>query len=160
MNLFNIIELENEIEQLASENNGEIPEDKFEALIVAQTTAVQKIENICNYVNYLEGIIDQAKKETDRITAIKKRAEKRITDIKAYLTPYVLSKEKVTAGLYTLSIRTSKAVEITDEAKIPKQYMTVKVTESPDKTAIKKAIELGEAVDGANIVENKNLQIK
>ena len=37
------------LNSLLLKNNGEIPEDKFEALIVAQTTAVQK--NRKHYVN-------------------------------------------------------------------------------------------------------------
>jgi hypothetical protein len=43
---------------------------------------------------------------------------------------------------------------------LPKQYKTVKVTETADKVAIKKALESGETVYGCRLVENVNLTIK
>jgi len=38
--------------------------------------------------------------------------------------------------------------------------MRTKITESPDKTAIKEAIKAGLKVEGAKIIVNKNIQIK
>ena len=47
-----------------------------------------------------------------------------------------------------------------DTNELPKEFKTIKVTETPDKTAIKKAIEQGQEVAGCELVENLNLQIK
>ena len=58
------------------------------------------------------------------------------------------------------SFRKSKQVVITDEDSIPPMYIKTKVENAPDKTAIKKAIEGGETVTGAQVVENQNIQIK
>ena len=46
----------------------------------------------------------------------------------------------------------SLSVQITDEASIPSQLCTVKTTTAPDKAAIRKAIEAGETIPGAELV--------
>ena len=52
------------------------------------------------------------------------------------------------------------AAQIDDEGALPSDFVTTTVTTKPDKTAIKKAIQAGQAVAGAVLVENQNLQIK
>ena len=47
-----------------------------------------------------------------------------------------------------------------EEAALPPDFVTTTVTTKPDKTAIKKAIQAGQTVSGAALVENQNLQIK
>jgi hypothetical protein len=65
------------------------------------------------------------------------------------------------AGFLKFSTRKSKQVVIDyDINDLPKQYKTVKVTETADKVAIKKAIESGQEVYGCRLVENINLAIK
>ena len=59
-----------------------------------------------------------------------------------------------------ISFRKSIQVQIDDEAALPADYVTTTVTTKPDKTAIKKAIQAGEDVTGASLVENRNIQIK
>lgn len=46
----------------------------------------------------------------------------------------------------------SVSVNITNEDDIPSQLMTVKTTTAPDKAAIKRAIEAGETIPGAELV--------
>ena len=47
-----------------------------------------------------------------------------------------------------------------DETKIPKEFIKVKTTESISKTDLGKALKNGEIIEGAELVENKTLQIK
>ena len=47
-----------------------------------------------------------------------------------------------------------------DEKALPADFVVETVTTKPDKTAIKKAIQSGQEVSGASLVENRNLQIK
>ncbi|WP_245319174.1 siphovirus Gp157 family protein [Consotaella salsifontis] len=59
---------------------------------------------------------------------------------------------KVNLAEATLSIGKGRAsVEIVDETKVPKRFM--KVTTTPDKTAIKSALDAGEKVRGAKMSE-------
>lgn len=65
------------------------------------------------------------------------------------------------AGFLKIGTRKSKQVVVEyDVNDLPKQYKSVKVTETADKVAIKKALESGETVYGCRLVENINLTIK
>ena len=59
-----------------------------------------------------------------------------------------------------ISFRSSQSVEITDENAIDKQFKTQIITTKIDKMEIKRAIKGGATVDGAELITNKNLQIK
>ena len=61
---------------------------------------------------------------------------------------------------WNLSLRKSKSVNIYDESLIDKKFIEVETKEKISKTEIKKAIEAGENVQGANIVEKNSLNIK
>ena len=43
---------------------------------------------------------------------------------------------------------------------LPKQYKTIKITETADKTAIKKVLEEGIEIKGCKLMHNDNLSIK
>lgn len=51
-------------------------------------------------------------------------------------------------------------VEIWDEAQIPDDMMRVKTVTEPDKTAIKAAIQAGQDIPGAKLVQDESLRIK
>ena len=66
-----------------------------------------------------------------------------------------------TSGFFTFSTRKSSSVEVFCDANdLPKEFKSVKVTETADKTAIKKALQSGEQIDGCAIIEKYNLSIK
>lgn len=67
---------------------------------------------------------------------------------------------KIETELGNLSLRKSKSVNIYDESLIDKKFIEIETKEKISKTEIKKAIETGENVQGANIVEKNNLNIK
>lgn len=73
---------------------------------------------------------------------------------------HMSNKKKVETGLFTISIRNSKAVNIIDETKIPLTYMDEKITYKPIKKAIKEAIEKGEVIEGAELGINESVVIK
>jgi len=70
----------------------------------------------------------------------------------------LLGKEKFETAKCKVSFRSSTVVNITDETLIPEDYMQVKKT--PMKADIKEAIKNGLIIQGAELVENKNIQIK
>jgi DNA-binding XRE family transcriptional regulator len=159
MNLYNTLELEKQIEFIAEHNEGEVEENLFQQLIEAQTQSIVQIENLCKYIRSLELGIDICKQEETRIATMRKKAENRIESIKKYLTPYVQHEGNIEAGTFKLSIRKSKRVELSDYFN-SSEYCNVKEVITPDKTAIKKAIESGIVIEGAKLVEQGNLQIK
>ena len=99
--------------------------------------------------------------EIKRLQAIKKQNDNLILRLKNNLLNAVNLFGNFEAGFLKFSTRKSKQVEVNIEPNdLPKEFKVVKVTETPDKNAIKKAIEQGQEVTGCRIVENINLQIK
>ncbi|HFH9833942.1 TPA: siphovirus Gp157 family protein [Streptococcus suis] len=68
------------------------------------------------------------------------------------------NKKKVEAGLFTVSLRKSKQVDISDETKIPLEFM--KLEYKPIKTELAKHLKAGEAIEGATLIEKESLQVK
>jgi len=160
--LYAVQELEQEIELIAQQNDGEIPEEKFQELVEAQTKSLQKLEQLMQYTRVLEGRIELGKREIDRIKNLTSTWKNMIDGIKKYVTPYVKScpNEKTTAGTFKIGIRKSTAVQLMDETELPKEYVEQRVEYKPDKNAIKKALKDGQEVPGARLVYGEHLQIK
>lgn len=92
--------------------------------------------------------MEALRKRADRIDM---RADTRRRMQKAILEAMGL--RKLERPLATLSIRLgSVSVKITDDAAIPTQLRTVKTTSTPDKIAIRKQLDAGETVPGAELV--------
>jgi hypothetical protein len=159
MNLYNLIEFENHIELLAKSNDGEIDEDQLKQLVELQTQSLIQIENLCKYLRNIDLLSEACDKEIERIKNLKEKANKRSNSIKNYLIPYIVKQGVVETNLFKLSVRKSKKVEVVNGFN-NLAYCNVKEVVTPDKTAIKKAIESGIVIDGAELVETSNLQIK
>lgn len=159
MNIYDVIEIERDIEQIAEMNEGEIPEEKLQELVQAQTESLVQIEKLCRYIKHLEHFGEIADAEIERIGNLKAQSQNRLKSIKRYLAPYVAARGKFDAGTFRLSIRRSASVEIDPDFNVP-EFMREKVTVSPDKIKIKEFISSGGMVPGARIVESENLQIK
>lgn len=120
-----------------------------------------KIENIALYIKNMESLVNSIKAE-EKLLADRRRArEKRIESLKGYLTASMMAANEngIETSKVCLSFRKSESV-VVNEAILDKQYLTEKVTYSPDKTAIKKALKDGATIDGAYIETKQNLQIK
>ena len=68
------------------------------------------------------------------------------------------NKQKVHAGLFTVSLRKSKQVDILDERKIPLEFM--KLEYKPIKTELAKHLKAGEVIEGATLIEKESLQVR
>jgi len=158
------------IEARAEQAGGEISDEDLQALVVAQTTSMVKLEKLCGFVKFVEHTIDLCKQEETRLVAKRKTAERRLESIKKFLVPFVSQyrREKghpVTVGTFTLSTRRSESVEIdelafaTDENRA--HWCTEKVTYQPDKKRIKEELQNPLAtITGASLVEKESLQIR
>ena len=60
----------------------------------------------------------------------------------------------------SISFRKSVVVEVVDAGLIPKKYMTTTITVKPNKAGIKKMLKSGEVVEGAELKEKSNIQVK
>jgi uncharacterized metal-binding protein YceD (DUF177 family) len=98
------------------------------------------------------------KAEAKRLQEKAKAKENLIDRLKDNLLKSVTLHGNIKTDLISVSSRKTKSVQITDEAAIPAEFMRIKT--EPNKTAIKDALEAGEEVQGALIVENFSLMIK
>ena len=140
---------------------GELTPELESALEINKNELEVKSIAYVEYIKTKESFNDRITEEIKRLQAIKKSNETLIDRLKTNLVSAVNLYGTFKSGFLTFSTRKSKQVEVNcDPNDLPKEFKVVKVTETPDKNAIKKAIESGEEVEGCYIVENINLQIK
>lgn len=122
----------------------------------------EKVNNIVRYSRNLELTAEMIDVEIKRLSELKNVYKNKSDSLKDYIS-YSMQKngiEKVETDIARLSFRKSQTVEIEDISKLPERFVVTKVSKTPDKKAIKEAIENGEAVEGARIDTHNNLQIK
>ena len=121
-----------------------------------------KIENTCKVIKEIEADSIGIDEEIKRLSALKKQKENAVKKLKEYVEFEMngIGLTKVEGKLFKISFRKSKVVKVLDETKIPKEFIKVKTTESISKTDLAKALKNGEIIEGAELVENKSLQIK
>ena len=134
----------------------------FDAVEALNAQFEDKAESVACYIKNLTAFVADLKTEEATLAARRKTAERRVDSVKKYLTSCMESvgKDKVETAKARISFRKSVQVQIEDEAALPADYVTTTVTKNPDKTAIKKAIQGGQDVTGASLVEKRNIQIK
>jgi hypothetical protein len=141
---------------------GELNENIENQLSINQKELQEKAINYGYVIKAVEDDVSIIDIEIKRLQDIKKAKQSVVDRLKESVlnAMNIYGIEKVTSPTLNLSIRKSKSTEIIFEAVIDEKFKKEKVTVSIDKTAIKKAIESGETVEGAILKENQNLQIK
>ena len=151
----NLYEINNAMQECINLETGEIDVELFEKL---QLEKDEKIENVALWIKNLssdvEGMENEKKAFEERIKATKNK----VIALKTYLE-MALNGEKFQTAKCSITFRKSKSVTVLDVSKLDKDYLKY-ADPTPDKTAIKKAIESGVTIAGASLVENLNVQIK
>lgn len=144
------------------ELDGEITPELEAAIQINEEDHAAKLEAYGHIISNYKAEAEACKAEAARLKTKADRAiraAERLKDtIRYFLT--VTDRRKAAAGLYTFSLRDSKAVNVTDESLLPSEFWRVKTTREVSKTDIKAAIEAGQIVPGAEIITNTSLQIK
>lgn len=144
---------------IVNEETGEIEFD-FGDLDKLELMTSEKAEAVLAVSRENEVKARAVKEEADRLAKLAKAYSNKAENLKRYLLSCaIVNGGKIDTKIGTISIRKSKKTVIVDQAKIPEKYLTFKEP-VPDKVAIKKAIESGEYVPGAAVVESKNLSIR
>ena len=140
---------------------GELTPELESALTINKAELEVKSIAYIEVIKQRESFNARIDEEVKRLQAIKKANDNLVLRLKNNLLNAVNMFGNFDAGFLKLSTRKSKSVEVNiDTNDLPKEFKSIKVTESPDKTAIKKAIESGQEIEGCRIVENINLAIK
>ena len=144
------------------ELGGEITPELEQALAINEEQFVAKAEDYGHAILNLNGMAAAAKAEKERLAGLQKfyeNTQKRLTDALSSAMQ-VFGHDKLKTPTMRLSLRHTTSTEVDDLDQVPAEYKTTKVEVVADKTAIKKAIQDGEDVPGAHLVENVSLQIK
>jgi hypothetical protein len=136
--------------------SGEVPDDA-----IADTLEALNMEfddKLDAVLAYRQGLTHEAAAydaEIERLTARKKALNSKAEKMKEYAVNMMQAVHKVKhQGLFSVTIgKPSKVVGIEDLNAIPAEYTVTKI--EPNKTAIKKAIESGETIPGALIIDGK-----
>lgn len=147
--------------------NIEIDEETGELLNLDQLEEIQgefddKASNIALYIQELQAQAEAIKNKRESLNDRQKSTTNKAERLKAYLSDMMnrAGKTKVETDDVRISFRKSESVDILDESLIPQEYLNEKLTITPDKVEIKKAIKNGQDIAGAILIENQNLQIK
>lgn len=158
--LYNITSEQLRINELLEESGGELTPEIEEALAINEDNFITKsegyIETIAKYKALAEAA-DVRIKEYQRIKKTAENIEKRLKERMQWAME-VMGLDKVDMGLHKLSFRSSTAVNITDEVRIPSQY--IKVETKIDKESLKRDLKAGLVIEGAELVTNKSIQIR
>ena len=121
----------------------------------------EKVEGYCQVLKELQADLDKFKAESDRLAARMKTTKNGIDRMKESLLVFLKAsgQSKVKAGTFTVSIGTSKQTNIVDESLIPSEFK-IPQPDKIDKTAIKKVIESGDIVSGAELQINESVRIR
>ena len=144
------------------EQGGEITPEQEQALAITEEHFSEKAVDYGHVILNLDQTVEAIKNEIDRLTKLKRTAENAQKRVKGSLVGAMVQLDHPTVETPTmrLSLRHTTATEVDDLDQLPAEFKTTKVEVVADKTAIKKAIQEGEAVPGAHLVENVSLQIK
>jgi hypothetical protein len=157
-NLFNIdaelYEVYNEIEN----NGGEMTPELEATLEITEAERMTKGEGYVYVIKQLRSQSDMIKSEIKRLQELAKRYENSAEKLADTLLQSVVAHGQIKTALVTISSRKSKSVSITDESLLKEEFLRIKT--EPNKTAIKEALEAGQEVAGALIVENYSLNIR
>lgn len=154
----NIYEIEQAILNLVDPETGEITD--FEALDALSMARDEKIENVALWTKNLNAEAKAIREEEKALAERRRAAETKADSLQRYLDR-TLAGERFTTTKVAISYRKSKAVEIADEEAFIKAGAYL-VPQDPkiDRKAISDALKTGAIVNGAELVERNNIQIK
>jgi hypothetical protein len=145
-------------------NGGELTEELENALQVNEENMYEKLENYAKFIRQKESLIKVRKEEINRLNALNKTDQTLIDNLKSRVdyAMNLYNKDKVETSLFKFSFRKSISIEITDENSVPEDFKKREEVVKISKTDIKNYLKehgLTE-IQGARLVENKNLNIK
>lgn len=166
MSLYKIKEeLKEKYDELIDLETGEINEDVYADIMQLTTEREEKLENTALYIKNQESDIKGLKNEKKKLEQRIKTKENSISYLKEILFNE-LKGEKFETPKAVVSFRKSEAVHVDDEfIKYAKTHgyldlVNIKVTETANKSELKKLLKAGEKIQFCSLEEKQNIQIK
>ena len=161
----NIYQIQNEYLLLINqiiENGGEVTPQQELNLQITKDQLQDKGTNYAFVIKKLDAECDIIDAEIKRLNELKKVRQNACERLKSNISHamQIFEVDKIESPLIKISFRKSQSVNVADVNSLPNEYKTIKVTESADKVKIKQALLNGEEIEGCEIINNNNLQIK
>lgn len=152
----NLFEINQEIMACVDVETGELlDEERFAAL---QMDMKDKLEGLGCWIKNLEAEAVALKAEEQAFAERRKSVERQIANKKQYLSTFLQGNPFETLRV-KISFRKSESLEVSEDAKIPEEFLKYKEPEV-NKADLKKAVKNGLVLDGVQLVQKQNLQIK
>lgn len=160
LSLYRITADQRMICEAIDEAGGEITPELEAMLQITEDRMVEKAGDFIEAIKEAEAIEQLADLRIKEAQAVKARMKNRAQRLKETLKGAMeqFGLERLPIGMHTIGFRRSRAVEITDDAKVPNRY--IKVSTSIDKASLLADLKDGEVVEGARLVEKRNLAIR
>ena len=160
MNLFDIdIRIEQIAQAAYDAESGEIlDEQMLEELDKLELEKDKKIENTALFIKGKRALASAISGEIKALQMRKKVAERMADNAEKYLEVY-MGGEKFSTPRVSVSWKTTQAVNVTDLAKVPKEYLRYKDPEV-NKTAVSKLLKAGKTVEGCELETHTSIVLK
>lgn len=162
MNIFEIHTELRKIDHILQENLSELSDEQLDEIIDSieglELEKEAKIENTVAYYKNLDAQEKAIAEQVKRLNSRKKTLGNTKDRLKSYLSFSVPEGDKWDNGVHRVSYRKSEKVVITDESSLPDYVF--KTERKPVLTEIKKELKEGVSIQGAEIQQNQNIQIK
>ena len=158
-------DIQEEIANMLDVPDTELSEEQIEImnsyLDELATQEESKVDSFGQFLRIESARAEALRAESQRLAARARAAENRINFLKMKYMQIMDQHglKKVNGQVYSISVRTTDVVQITDEAALPPQYITEKITTAPDKTALRDALKAGAAVPGAQLAKSYSLRV-
>lgn len=122
-----------------------------------------KVIAIASLIRNIDANVAAIKEAEANMIARHKAMERKADWLREYVVENMnaIGKTNVDCPLFEVKVRVNQpSVVIDDEAAIPAKYINQKIVVSPDKKALKQAIEAGEDIKGVSLVRSNTLSIK
>ncbi|MGE5619570.1 MAG: siphovirus Gp157 family protein [Sphingomonadaceae bacterium] len=122
-----------------------------------------KFDGIGSILREFEASSKAIGEEIARLSARKAAIDRRSEGLKAYALSQLkrAGLSEVNGTKFTFAVRLNpEAVQVVDQAAIPRKYIRIEISESPDKNAIKAAHKAGEEIPGVVFTRGERLEIR
>ena len=152
----NLYEINAEILSGMDMETGEgLDSEKLDSLHIALE---DKLENISLWIKNLEADATAFKTEKEAFADRQRAAENKVASLKRYLSDF-LDGRKFETKRVKVSFRKSESLELSEDAKIPEEFLKYKEPEV-NKAELKKAVKAGLKLEGVQLVQKQNISIK
>ena len=164
MKLYEITEQHKQLAELAESSDEDIAQAVADTFEMIEGDFNDKALSLITVVNNMDSDADQIDKEIARLQAKKKSIQNSQNSMREYLRSNMEATgiSKISCPLFTITLAAGRdMVLVTDEDKIPTDYLNIKTSVAPIKADILKALKAGESIPGCELGKSKtSLRIK